>query len=148
VKKSTITLGEAVRSAIEVELAAARFYRALVDGAHDAEGRAFLEDLARQEDHHAEAIERTWTDLADGRLPVGTDHQVDLVETAPEWRYADGIGYLQALQIAREAEMHAWLYYDALADVSKGTLGDFFWNLARVEEQHVKALDERLATLR
>ena len=144
---STATMGQVVRTAIEVEVAAARFYRTLADGTQDPAARTFLEEIAQEEDRHAASIERTWTELAGGRLPLGTDDTIEMVETAPEWRSAEGIGYVQALQIAREAEMHAWLYYDALADVSTGVIGDFFKTLARSEEQHVKARDERLAKL-
>jgi rubrerythrin len=137
---TALTLGQAMRNAIEAENAAARFYALLAQSTQDADAKTFLEQMAVQERHHAKSV----ADVADVQLPSNVTGRVELVETAPEWAYLDDITYGQALEVALEAERHAHLFYDAVAEAAKGEVADFFRALARQELDHVEALEKRI----
>ncbi len=63
------------------------------------------------------------------------------VETIPDWSYAEDISYAQALQVALEAEQHAELFYDAMADsTSAKPVQDFFRQVAEGEAKHVQTV--------
>ncbi|MCK9463170.1 MAG: ferritin family protein [Proteobacteria bacterium] len=140
---TTITARQAIRNAIEAELAASRFYGLLADSTEDAESRAFLAGLAEQEVLHARAIEVKSREIADGPLPSRAEGEVEMIETLPEWRFADGVTLEQALDIAFEAENKASMYYDAFADFFDGPAKEFFVELARVEAEHAAELAKR-----
>lgn len=136
-------LKSALRNAIEIERAASRFYRSLAAKASDAETRGFLEKMAGDEDAHAAGFEQKSRDLALGKLPDWADFNVETVETAPEWRGVENISYEQALQVALEAEQHAELFYDALADTAPAkAVQDFFRQVADNEARHVATVAE------
>jgi rubrerythrin len=138
-----ITPRQAIRNAIEAELAAARFYRHLAESTEDAESRAFLAGLAEQEVLHAKAIETRGLEVAGGSLPARAEGEVEMIETLPEWRFAENLSLAQALDVAYEAETQASMYYDALADFLEGPAGDFFRDLAHVEAEHAAAVAQR-----
>ncbi|MBI5486992.1 MAG: hypothetical protein HY905_06640 [Deltaproteobacteria bacterium] len=140
-----MTLGEAVRNAVEVELAAGRFYDGLVDRARTSEVRRVLESLAGQEFRHARAVRSVGMLLASGELAAPDDGPLDLVETAPAWMFVEDIGLPEALQVAFEAETHAYIYYDALVDVTSGSLQGFFRQLKGREEEHVRDVARLIA---
>jgi rubrerythrin len=142
-----LTLEQAVRNAVEVERSAGRFYRTLADGTSDAAAKKFLQQLAGQEDVHAESIEKIGKQLVQGELPQRADDGVELIESAPDWRFLDNLSFGDALQVAREAESHAALYYDALADAVDGPVSEFFAKLARTEEQHVRDVEQMIQQL-
>jgi rubrerythrin len=139
---STMTFEEAVRSGIEVERAAAAFYRALARNTACERARPFLEKLAAQEDEHAAAIAELGRRMGAGDLPEQACECFELVETAPEWRYEDGITVYGALVIAREAEIHAALFYRAVGDAATGKVASFFHSLAATEELHVRDIEQ------
>jgi len=57
----------------------------------------------------------------------------------------EGIGLDAALEIALEAEVHAALYYDALADsVPPGPVREFFQTIAQAEEAHIKRVERQI----
>ena len=140
---SGISTSQAIRNAIEAELAAARFYRLLADSTEDEQSRAFLSSLADQELLHAKAIEQRGLEIADSPLPARADSDVSMVETLPEWRFADNLTLLEALEIALAAETQAAMYYDAFADYLEGPAKTFFNELARTEEEHAKQVARR-----
>lgn len=142
-----VTLGQAVRNAVEVERSAGRFYKLLAESTSDAQAKQFLSTLAGQEEQHALAIERMGAKLVAGELPQKAEDGMELVESAPEWRFLDNLSFADALGVAREAESHAALYYDALADVVDGPVSEFFSGLARAEEQHVRDVEAMIAKL-
>jgi rubrerythrin len=137
-------LKKALRNAIEVERGAARFYQSLASSAGDAEARAFLERMVSDEMAHAEALEQKSRELADGKLPDLPDFNMDRVEAIPEWRGVEGITYEQALNVALEAEQHAELFYDALADTAEGAVQEFFREMTKNEARHVEAVAKQL----
>jgi rubrerythrin len=145
---TTISARQAIRNAIEAELAAARFYRLLAESTQDAESRAFLFGLADLEIGHAEAIEKNGRDIVDGPLPARPDGRVDMIETVPEWRFADNLTFDQALDMALAAERQAAMYYDAFSDQFEGPAKQFFGNLSKTETEHAASIEERRSSLR
>jgi rubrerythrin len=142
---SGTALGQVIRNAIEAEHAAARFYGTLAASTNGAEAAAFLAQMVGEEEAHAKAISEMGSRLEAGELPISADTNCALVETAPEWRDVEGIGIEAALEIACEAEIHAALYYDALADsVPAGPVREFFQTIARTEEAHVKRIEQQI----
>jgi rubrerythrin len=140
---TAISTSQAIRNAIEAELAAARFYRLLADSTEDRESQAFLSGLADQEVLHAKAIEQKGLEIADEPLPARADSDVETIETLPEWRFAENLTMLEALEVALAAETQAALYYDAFSDYLDGPAKAFFAELARTEEEHAKRVAER-----
>ena len=138
-----LTFTQALRNAIEAEYAASRFYRLLAESTRDHEARAFLDGMAAVEVEHAHAIEVQAMSLVEGRLPNHADSIIDVIETVPTWKFVDDISFDAALEIARAAELQAELYYDAMADSLTGTARAFFRDLARLEAQHAKVIEQR-----
>lgn len=138
-------LSQALRNAIEVERAAARFYGKLAARTKQPEARAFLERLVGEETSHAVALEAKSRELVDGALPEHPDWHFENIETVPDWTLADDVSFEQALQVALEAEQSAELFYDALAGTTTGAVSEFFQNVARNEALHVQAIAELIA---
>jgi rubrerythrin len=136
----SVTLGQAIRNAIEAEESAERFYRRLQDHTKDSAARAFLDDMARQEREHAVLLIAVGNRLESAEFPDQADCRVDCIETAPAWNAVEGVDFDTALDVALEAENNAALYYDALGDSCSGEVRDFFAKLVRTEEQHAQLL--------
>ncbi|MEZ4219968.1 MAG: ferritin family protein [Polyangiaceae bacterium] len=138
----TFTVAQAVRNAVAAEKAAAQFYRALAVLDVSPEVRGFFLEMAEQEDQHAAAIEAGGKRLVGAQLPAQANMEVRGVETAPEWLIANDISPEQALQLARDNEYKASLFYDSLADFCPEPEAGFFRQLAMTEIEHAKLLDE------
>ena len=140
-----LTLGHAIRDAVEAEKAAERFYRSVAEGASEAVAKKFLLELAEGERVHAEKIERRaapatgTTDTFEANPEVQV---VELIETAPDWRFVDDVSMSMAIEMAIEGEDHAHLYYAALAGACQGDIAHFFDEMAREEEDHGARLRE------
>lgn len=141
-RRMAISVQQAVRNAVAAERAAAQFYRALAALDLEPEVQAFFLDMAKQEDQHAQSIEQGGKRLVGGELPERADMAVESVETAPEWLVADTISKDNALKIARENEIKASLFYDALADFCPEPEAEFFRQLANTELEHAKRLEQ------
>lgn len=141
---STISIEQAVRNGIEIELAAQRFYLLLQTSTDDPKARKFLRQMAMQELEHAKRIERLGKTLTPNALPRQSDDQVETIETAPKWAFVDDISYEQSLMVALENEEHAALYYGALADSTSGAVSDFFQMLCEDEQLHIRKIKKRL----
>jgi rubrerythrin len=142
------SLSQALRNAIEVERGAARFYERLAQQAKEPEAKQFLEQMTREEIGHAAALEHKSRELG-VELPAQADWRYDSVETVPDWTLADDITLEQALAVALEAEQHAELFYDAIAETAgSGPAADFLRGVARAEAQHVQALSTRIARIK
>jgi len=140
-------LGQAVRNAIAAERLAARFYTALRGRAGSELAKALFTRLASQEETHAAAIEALSLRLDAGELPTDADHDVSVVETPLGWAEAEEITLRQGVTLALEAEHHAAQVYDALADCFEGEGARFFRDLATVEEDHARWLEDLAANL-
>lgn len=138
----TLTVQQAIRNAVESERAAARFYRALTALELEPEVQRFFEEMAEQEDQHAMSIEANGKRLVGGDLPERADMKVESVESAPEWLVVETITPAEALQIARDNEYKASLYYDTLADFCPEPEAEFFRQLAKTEIEHAKRLEK------
>jgi rubrerythrin len=141
------TFAQAIRNAIEVERAAARFYSRLVDQAGSAEVRAFFVEMVAQEEAHAREIAGLGERVQRGELPRAADDDLALVETAPGWGEAVVVALEDAVGLAIEAEHHAALYYDAMADFLVGETAAFFRALGATELAHASRLTALLERL-
>lgn len=141
----TISIGQAMRNAIEAERAAARFYDRLVGKAGDAESKQFFQEMADQERDHAAAIADMAGKIGSDELPTRANTRVSMVETAPGWAEVDNITIDQALELALDAENSAALYYDALADFCEPGARAFFERMVACEEGHAAQLRELIA---
>jgi rubrerythrin len=135
-----LTLAQALRNVIDAEHAAARFYGQLVSKAGSDRVRDLLRELAAQEEQHAAAAEKMAEQLRCGELPGEPDVIVEEIEAIPSWLRATVIDLRQALEVALEAEQHAALYYDALADASEGETARLFRQMVLVEERHAEMI--------
>ena len=142
-----ISLDQAVKNAIESERSAARFYQLLSENTNDAEAKALLLDLSRQETEHAERISAAGDMLKIKTLPRVSDDFVALVETSPDWAFVDGISLRDALVMALENEEHAALFYSAAADFFEGKTSLFFERLAHMETLHAQILKNKIEHL-
>lgn len=145
----TVTLGQAIRNAIAVEKGAKKFYDRLASSSKEPEVQAFFENMAAQEQEHANWISDVADRLDAGELPQRPDSKVHGVERAPGWCDVEDIQLSEAVSLALEAENSAALYYDAMSDMTEGVTRDLFLKLTKIEEQHAQALiafrDERLS---
>jgi len=140
----TLTLGQAIRNAIEAERAASRFYSDLAARAEDPLTRRFFEEMIRVEQHHSSEIEDIGHKLVDGSLGLSGAGQITVVEPAPDWTHPDDLGIDQGLQLAFECESRAARYYAALAEGFPGPGAGFFRMLAHTEEQHARLVHSEL----
>lgn len=141
------TFAQALRNAIEVERAAARFYERLVERAEEEAVRAFFREMVAQEEAHAREISALADQVHRGELPVAADDEVAVVETAPGWAGVAVSELQDAVGLAIEAEHQAALYYDAVADFLTGESAAFFQALGTTELEHARRLSELLARL-
>ena len=141
---SILSLGQAVRNALEAERAAESFYRLLAQSTSDADARKFLLKMANLEKAHAATIEQMGIELRAGKLPAKADDNVELIETAPDWAYRDDMELNEAMELALENERHAALYYEAFADVTHDAVQAFFVEIVKDENRHVTAVEQAL----
>lgn len=137
-----MTIEQAIRTAVEAERAAARFYTRLLTVARDERTRTFLRDMSEEEEEHAQAISRWGEELGASYMAAQPDPNAFTVETAPAWEQADFIDLPQALEVAVECENHAALYYDAMSDGFEDDSAEFFKRLAKQELAHARRLRE------
>ena len=142
-----ISLVQAIRNAIETELAAERFYRGMIDKGDDVEARAFLARVADQEHGHAERIADFAERIDRGELPESSSGPVEVIETDPDWAALDELDLRAAVTMAIQLETTARKYYELLAAMSSGELRSFFATLVRVEEEHRQGFVELLELL-
>ncbi len=145
---SFMNLEEALRSAIEAELAAARFYAQLAQNTSDPRARDFLHSLVSEELDHAERVELLALTCANRALSFRPDRQIDRIETVPEWLAVDNITYEQAVDVALEAEVHASLFYRALADHAPDDMAKLLASFADTEDEHADSLRRKRDELR
>lgn len=112
----------------------------LARNATDPEVQAFFENMAGQEQEHADWIQDVATQLEAGALPHQPDAKVHGVERAPGWCDVADIQLSEAVDLALEAENSAALYYDAMTDQTSGATRELFQKLSRIEEQHAEVL--------
>jgi rubrerythrin len=142
-----MTVEQAIRNAVEVERSAARFYQLLSESTEDPEAKSFLSQMRDDEVRHAKSIEELGKRVTSKELPIYAEGGCESVETAPAWKYVDGIDYLSALRVALEAERSAALFYSAVAEAFTGDEKQFFEDLSETEEMHARRVQEMIDNL-
>lgn len=143
-----MTLGQAVRNAIEAEWEAARYYTRLSAHASEDDAQRFLQDMAEQEVEHASDLERFAASLAKGRVPEAASRDVGEMVALPALVPGEPLVYEAALALALDAESRAHAAYGALADATDGPTTAFFTKLALAELQHAEQLQRLLDAVR
>jgi rubrerythrin len=138
-----ITLSQAIRNAVETELAAERFYHALAAKTSDPDARQFRLSMADEERDHAADLRMLARRLVDD-LPAEADRNVSFIEVAPGWAGHAGMTLAEALHVALEAEQNAALTYDALAGSAQGEVAGFLRGLVETEESHAERIRDAL----
>jgi rubrerythrin len=119
-----LTLGQALKNAMEGERAASRLYAMLATRVKEAEARTFLEDMSAQE--------------AQPNTSVG--EVTKLLPPVP----LESLGFVEAVGLAIEAESQAHALYGAMAAQTRGMVSRFFTRMATAELQHAEQLQNLL----
>jgi rubrerythrin len=143
-----MTLGQAVRNAIEAEWEAARYYTKLAAHAAGDDAQHFLQDMAGQEVEHARDLERFAASLDKGRVPEAPSRDVGELVALPALVPGEPLVYEAALELALDAESRAHAAYASLADAMGGPSAAFFSKLALAELQHAEQLQRLLDAVR
>jgi rubrerythrin len=131
---------QAIRNAIESEVASARFYDLLAERTPYPAARAFLREMVATELSHAAEIEGIGRLLWGDVVPEHPDRDVSMVETLPNWSGAEAVTFTEGIAIAIAAEQNAAICYGALAAELPSPAKNVFLRLARTEEQHAASL--------
>ncbi|OQB08621.1 MAG: putative trifunctional 2-polyprenylphenol hydroxylase/glutamate synthase subunit beta/ferritin domain-containing protein [Deltaproteobacteria bacterium ADurb.Bin207] len=134
-----LSIEQALRNAVEAELAAARFYSRLAEHTTDPTARRLVQQLHDDELKHAAAIELMSRRLGKV-LPVHATDGYAMVEIEHEWDLDSNINYLSVLERAIAAERKASRFYGTLATAFTGEARSFFDELSMVEELHANRL--------
>jgi len=137
-----MTLGQAVRNAIEAEWEAARYYTRLATHAAGVDAERFLTDMAAQEFEHARDLEHFAASLTCGKVPVEPTRDVGELVALPALVPGEPLVYEAALAVALDAETRAHAAYAGLAQHVAGEAGAFFQRLAQAELQHAGQLQD------
>lgn len=143
-----MTLGQAVRDAIEGERQAARLYALLAMKAAPGEARTFLEDMSAQEAQHQLDLERFAESLEQGSVPATRGADLGEVASALPPVPVEGLAFEAALSLAIEAETHAHALYGIMATRTRGMVSQFFQRMAAAELQHSGQLQALLDATR
>jgi rubrerythrin len=142
--KMTMSLGQAVRNAIETENAAERFYAGLAARTDDGDARHFLEDMSAQEGEHAASLERFAATLEE-QAPGSADIDLGVVETGPDWLDDASLSFTEALTLALRSEEKAQGAYAGLAvSCEAPPIRRFFAEMAEAERKHAEQLSDIL----
>jgi rubrerythrin len=143
-----LTFAEALERAIEAERQGAAFYRMLAGLFAQADARAFLHDMAAEEEEHAGIL----AGMAAGgtRAAVDWEHVLALHTHEPDPDPMVGEGELslrEAVDIALEAERHAAWTYASMGAETEGETQELFTRLALTEQRHAQVLERLLSEL-
>ena len=123
--------------AMEREVEAEAFYRALAMQAQAASMREILEEFAEEEHMHLEKLEKVKQGqfhVLDGDAPIPSIH---LAEPLPQAKIGPDMDLADALVIAMKREKAAYRFYIELAaDAPSQELMDLFLALAHEEANH------------
>lgn len=144
---TTMSLGQAVRNAIETENAAERFYAKLATRADAGDARRFLEDMSVQEGEHAASLERLAARLEE-EAPAHADVDLGVVEAGPSWLGDASVGFNEALTVAVENERRAHETYMRFSTSCEApSVQRFFAEMAEAEQRHADQLSDLLAAV-
>lgn len=136
-------LAQAIRDLTEAEETAVAFYQHLAETAEDARTRDFFRAMAQAEEGHVAALEELARKLPAGEQDFWPSGNLATAEVAPGWTSAGGLDLLGAMDLAMEAEQHATMLYDAMADSTTGMTSKLFARLAVAEQSHLDQLQRK-----
>lgn len=143
------TISEVLANAQRAEAAAAAFYDEMVTRAPTPRVKALFEQLAAQEREHEARLARLAASLgATAQQGGGSAPMIEVVETEPDWIYAEHIELDQAFAMALEAEQRAAALYDALADHCPPEAAEVLRSLSRMEKAHASRVEKEMGRAR
>jgi len=132
---------QAFTNSIAAEKHSSKFYVQLKSYTDDEQTASLFQKMADQEIEHARKLEQQWASLTGKQLIGFPNQNMEYVETVPVWKEASDISYVEALNIARDAEEQAVLYYGAFAEQAEGEVADFFNALVKEEQMHANWIE-------
>jgi rubrerythrin len=147
-----LSMEQALERAIEAERQGATFYRMVAKMTEDPEARAFLLEMANEEEQHA----ATLTAMAQGEQASTIDwsrilemHASDEAAQAAggEEQDEETMDLREAVEIALEAEKHAAYTYASMGSETEGEVQELFTHLALTEQHHAEMLEGLLRKL-
>lgn len=135
-------LARSIHDLIGAELASTDFYTTLANTADDQQVVGFFKEMARAEASHAEALETLAEKLPGELSSLQGGGTLATAELVPLWESADGLTLAEAMDLAMEAEQHAQMIFEALAETNGGMVARLFAKLAAAEESHLRQLGE------
>ena len=139
-------LPQAIRNGISAELAAARFHTDLGIRAKDRATRIFLEQLALEEEEHAEALEVIVLDKSAWTLPAEAEPHARTIKLPVSLEMPRTITLAVALEHALFAQTRGARYYRVLASVATDDVAPALELFARDQEEHLTQLIARRNT--
>ncbi len=148
-----LSMQEALERAIEAERQGAAFYRMVAKMTDDPDARAFLLEMAGEEEQHADTL----LAMARGEQASAIDWSRILAtyETDEAARAAAGsespdeetMDLREAVEIALESEKHAAYTYACMGSETEGEVQELFTHLALTEQHHAEMLEGLLARM-
>jgi rubrerythrin len=141
-----LSMEQALERAIEAERQGAAFYRMVAKMTEDPEARAFLLEMAGEEEQHAATLKA----MATGEQAAAIDWSriLELHETDEAAKAAGGsaegdedMDLREAVEIALEAEKHAAYTYACMGSETEGEVQELFTHLALTEQHHAEMLE-------
>ncbi len=139
-------LPQAIRNGISAELAAARFHTDLGIRAKDRATRIFLEQLALEEEEHAEELEVIVLDKSSWTLPAEAEPHARTIKLPVSLEMPRTITLAAALELALFAQTRGARYYRVLASVASAEVAPALELFARDQEDHLTQLIVRRNT--
>ncbi len=139
-------LPQAIRNGISAELAAARFHTDLGIRAKDRATRIFLEQLALEEEEHAEALEVIVLDKSSWTLPAEAEPHAGTIKLPASLDLPATITLAVALEHALFAQTRGARYFRVLASVASPDVAPALELFARDQEEHLTKLIARRNT--
>jgi len=137
---------QAVRNGIAAELAAARFHTALGARAKERAARIFLQQLALEEEAHAEELEILVLDKSNWTLPAEAEPHAKTIKLAASLELPGEVSLPAALEHALYAQTRGARYYRVLASLAAPDVAPALEAFALDQEEHLAQLIARRNT--
>jgi rubrerythrin len=134
----SLTLEEALLTAIAAEEEASQFYRRLGSNTTETRAKALLDAMASDEESHAQHLRAMADRIVEGTLADIVVTTPTSLESRPDWEDVEDITYEQVLELGLEGERNAALFYSALADQTTGELQELLELLTAKELEHAR----------
>jgi hypothetical protein len=138
------TLDQAIRGAIESELAAMRFFQTLAFTETSADKRELYLKFGHGAQQDADKLEGVASRVEEGEFAHYAEIEIGSVSAAPSWVCPDNVRGFDAVPLARDFAYRAAFFYDLLAEASP-IHGPLFRELAALKEELAHQLQGLLA---